>query len=94
MYNGILFSVSLSTDLLSAGAISILSSQLNRLLDLHTGTAQVIPCRGWKKWKQKGKKRESERERERARDKLISDLKWQFALAFCQENGTLMKEYK
>lgn len=38
------------------------------------------------------KRRKKVSVRERERDKLISDLKWQFDLAFCQENAVLMKD--
>lgn len=49
MYNSILLSVSLSTDSLSAGALSILSSQLNRLLDSAYRNCTSHPMKGLEK---------------------------------------------
>ena len=99
-YNVILLSVSLSwaIDLLSARPLSILSSQLIskpfvRLCmqavreSSHEGVGEM-----WRRQKGKKKEREKIKVSERERDKLISDLKWQFDLAFCQENAILMKE--
>lgn len=85
VYNVILLSVSLSRaiDSLSASVISILSSQLNSKPFVSLSMKELV-----KMWRQKKKDIKSEWER----DKLISDLKWQFDLTFCQENDILMKD--
>lgn len=50
----------------------------------------------WRTWKDTGMTKKKEigggRVRKRERDKLISDLKWQFVVTFCRRNATRIKK--